>query len=84
MVKVITVEREFGSGGPDIAKLLADKLGWKLWDQTLTTEIARRAQCERVEVEQREERTDPLSRRGLNLSPGSPHSQGTCRTQAPV
>jgi cytidylate kinase len=60
MVKVITVEREFGSGGPDIAKLLADKLGWKLWDQTLTTEIARRAQCERVEVEQREERTDPL------------------------
>jgi cytidylate kinase len=60
MVRVITVEREFGSGGPDIAKLLANKLGWKLWDQTLTTEIARRAQCERVEVEQREERTDPL------------------------
>jgi cytidylate kinase len=60
MVKVITIEREFGSGGPDIAKLLAEKLGWKLWDQSLTSEIARRANCERSEVELREERMDPL------------------------
>jgi len=58
--KVVTIEREFGSGGPQIAKLLAERLGWKLWDQLLTTEIARRAQCDRAEVERREERMDPL------------------------
>jgi cytidylate kinase len=58
-VRVITIEREFGCGA-QIAKLLADDLGWKLWDQLLTTEIARLAECDRCEVEQREERTDPL------------------------
>ena len=60
MVRVVTIEREFGSGGAKIAKLLADKLGWKLWDQLLTSEIARHAQCDRSEVERREERMDPL------------------------
>ena len=59
-VRVVTVEREFGSGGAQIAKLLAEKLGWKLWDQLLTNEIARRAQCDRSEVQRREERMDPL------------------------
>ena len=60
MFKVITIEREFGSGGKTIAKLLADRLGWKLWDESLTSEIANRAECDRLEVQQREERTDPL------------------------
>src|SRR6185295_5799065 len=60
MVKVVTIEREFGSGGAQIAKLLAERLGWKLWDQLLTSEIAHRAQCDRSEVERREERMDPL------------------------
>src|SRR5690242_10198728 len=59
-IKVVTIEREFGSGGAQIAQLLAAKLGWKLWDQLLTTEIARHAQCDRSEVARREERTDPL------------------------
>ena len=60
MVKVVTIEREFGSGGPQIAKLLAERLGWKLWDQLLTSEIARAAQCDRSQVAEREERMDPL------------------------
>ena len=38
--RVITVEREFGSGGAAIAKAISDRLGWKLWDQALTQEIA--------------------------------------------
>ncbi|PYS26228.1 MAG: cytidylate kinase-like family protein, partial [Acidobacteria bacterium] len=59
-VRVVTIEREFGSGGAKIAKLLAERLGWKLWDQLLTSEIARQAQCDRSEVERREERMDPL------------------------
>ena len=60
MIKIITIEREYGSGGGDIAQLLAKQLGWKLWDQLLTEEIARLAECPKAVVEVREERTDPL------------------------
>jgi hypothetical protein len=60
MIKIVTIEREYGSGGGEIAQLLATKLGWKLWDQLLTEEIARLANCPKAVVEVREERTDPL------------------------
>ena len=60
MITIVTVEREYGSGGNEIAKLLSERLGWKLWDQLLTEEIARLAQCPKAVVEVREERTDPL------------------------
>ena len=60
MVRVITIEREFGSGAREIARLLAERLGWKLWDQRLTGEIARLAQCDHAQVADREERMDPL------------------------
>jgi cytidylate kinase len=60
MIKVITVEREYGCGGGEIAQQLAAQLGWKLWDQNLTEEIARLANCPKAVVEVREERTDPL------------------------
>jgi shikimate kinase len=60
MIKIITVEREYGCGGGDIAQLLSERLSWKLWDHLLTEEIARLAQCPKAVVEVREERTDPL------------------------
>src|SRR6202162_6717048 len=60
MIKIVTIEREYGSGGGEIAQLLAKRLGWKLWDQLLTEEIARLAECSKAVVELREERTDPL------------------------
>jgi hypothetical protein len=60
MIKILTIEREYGSGGGEIAKLLATKLGWKLWDQLLTEEIARLAECPTAVVECREEKRDPL------------------------
>src|ERR1700691_3383536 len=60
MVNIITIEREYGCGGGDIAQLVADRLGWKLWDQRLTEEIARFANCPKGVVEAREERNDPL------------------------
>ncbi len=60
MIRIITIEREYGSGGGEIAQRLATQLSWKLWDQLLTEEIARLAQCPKVVVEIREERTDPL------------------------
>jgi hypothetical protein len=60
MIKIVTIEREYGCGGGEIAQLLAKRIGWKLWDQLLTEEIARLADCPKSLVEGREERTDPL------------------------
>ncbi|HVO80450.1 MAG TPA: cytidylate kinase-like family protein [Terriglobales bacterium] len=60
MIRVITIEREYGCGGGAIAKRVAERLGWALWDHQMTCEIARLANCERSEVEIREERVDPL------------------------
>ena len=59
MIRVITIEREYGAGGGVIAEKLAARLGWKLWDQLLTQEIARRMDCECHDVERHEERRDP-------------------------
>jgi cytidylate kinase len=60
MIRVITVEREYGSGAAAIAKKLAQWLGWQLWDQRLTEEIARRLDCDKRAVEEHTERKDPM------------------------
>jgi len=60
MIRVVTIEREYGSGGADIAKKLAERLGWKLWDHLLTDEIARLMECDCRAVEEHEERRDSL------------------------
>jgi len=59
MIQAITIEREFGCGGSEIAAKLAELLGWKLWDRELTQEIARLTNCTPQVVEQREWRNDP-------------------------
>src|SRR5262249_49963914 len=59
-VKIVTIEREYGCGGSDIAQRLAQRLEWELWDQLLTEEIARLANCPKAVVADREERNDPL------------------------
>jgi cytidylate kinase len=58
MFRIITLEREFGSGGGGIACQLARRLGWKLWDQQLTAEIAKRAQVGEEAVAMCDERVD--------------------------
>jgi shikimate kinase len=59
-IRVITLEREYGSGGGHIAEQVASRLGWKLWDQLLTEEIASRLDCDCRAVEEHEERKDPM------------------------
>ncbi len=48
MFRVITISREYGSGGAEIARRITERLGWKLVDNPLLDEIARRAKvpCE--------------------------------------
>ncbi len=60
MIRIVTIEREYGAGGSGIAQKLAERLNWKLWDQELTAEIARMARCDRSQVARMEERVDPL------------------------
>jgi cytidylate kinase len=60
MVRIISVEREYGCGAPNIAQSIADRLGWKLWDQEITEQIARRLNCKAEHVEAREERCDSM------------------------
>ena len=60
MVHAITIEREFGCGASEIASLLAGRLGWGLWDERLTQEIARLTESTPEAVERREWRADPL------------------------
>ncbi len=59
-VNAITIEREFGCGASEIASLVASRLGWALWDERLTQEIARLTQSTPQAVEQREWRSDPV------------------------
>src|ERR1700757_256131 len=60
LINIITIEREYGCGGGEIARKISERLGWKLWDELLTCEIARLGHCKESEVESREERVDPL------------------------
>jgi cytidylate kinase len=60
MFRVITIEREYGSGGAIIARKVAQQLGWKLWDQLLTNHIARLLDCDSRTVEKHEETPDPV------------------------
>ena len=41
MNKIITISREFGSGGREIGKRLSDELGWAYYDNEVITAIAK-------------------------------------------
>lgn len=60
MIRVITIEREYGCGAANISAAIADRLGWKLWDREITAEIARRLKCKHEMVAEREERVDSM------------------------
>ena len=59
MVKVITVEREYGSAGAEFAHHLADRLGWGIVDHSLIDKIAQEAGIPKSIAESCDERLDP-------------------------
>jgi hypothetical protein len=63
MIRAITIEREFGCGASEIAGLVASRLGWSLWDERLTLEIARLTESTPEAVVRREWRSDPVAYR---------------------
>jgi hypothetical protein len=56
MTRVITIAREYGSGGGLIGSEVAKLLGWKLLDRELITELALRAGVQPSEVATLDER----------------------------
>lgn len=51
MARIITIGREFGSGGREIGKRLADELGIAYYDNEIITEIAKRTKLAEGYVE---------------------------------
>ena len=41
-MSIITISREFGSGGRELGKRLADELGYTYYDREIESEIAKR------------------------------------------
>jgi cytidylate kinase len=63
MFRVITVAREYGGGGSVIARRVAEKLRWRLLDQSLIAAVARASQVDAKTVERYDERIDSWWRR---------------------
>ncbi len=53
---VITVSREYGAGGSEVARRVAAALGWSVVDNELVEQVAERAGLTAAEVAEREER----------------------------
>jgi hypothetical protein len=58
-IRVITVEREYGSGGGEFAHELATRLGWRLLDSELPCAAARAAGVSAELAAKYDERLDP-------------------------
>jgi cytidylate kinase len=60
---IITISREFGSGGSEVARRVAERLGYTLVDNQLIEEVARRAGLPPDVVAEREERVPGFAER---------------------
>ncbi|MBI4422070.1 MAG: cytidylate kinase-like family protein [Gemmatimonadetes bacterium] len=60
---VITVSRQYGSGGAEIAKLVGQRLGWTVIDNEFVELVAQRSGLPAAEVERLEERVPGMLER---------------------
>ena len=58
---VITISREYGSGGRYVGRLIADKLGIKFYDKEFVTKIAKETGLSEEYIESNEQKKDSLS-----------------------
>lgn len=57
--RLLTIAREYGSGGAEIASIVAQALGWRLLDNSLLSEISRAARVPISDVVALDETIDP-------------------------
>ena len=60
---IVTVSRQYGSGGSEVAERVARALGWTLYDNAVVEEVASRLRMTPAEVSAREERVPSLVER---------------------
>ena len=60
---VVTVSRQYGSGGSEVAERVAQALGWTLYDNAVVEEVAQRLRMTPADVSAREERVPSLVER---------------------
>lgn len=69
MYSVLTVSREYGSGGVIVARRAAEELGWKLLDSALIEAIVEKANVDPAVAKRYDEKVDPwlhrVSRKAL-------------------
>lgn len=65
-MRAVTISREYGSGGGEIASRLAQRLGWQLIDHEIVMRVAREMDVTEEEVEARDERTEGVISRILS------------------
>ena len=72
---VITITRQYASGGANVARLVGRELGWDVIDNEFVDEVARRAGLPPDAVAQRDERAPGLLERvARTLAAGSPEA----------
>lgn len=60
---IVTVSRQYGSGGSEVAARIAQAMGWQVYDNDLVDQVAQRLGMSTAEVTAREERVPSLVER---------------------
>src|SRR5438046_7739543 len=82
VMRAITISREYGSGGGEIAARLARKLGWQLIDHAIIEQTARELEVHETEVEKHDEEYVEGPRSGIldrileQFAPSAPMTGG--------
>ncbi len=61
MAKIVTISREFGSGGREVGKRLADELGFEYYDREIIAQVAKESQLDEDYVEKMLNGNFPMS-----------------------
>ena len=77
---LITISREFGAGGSQVAQRVADTLGWSVVDNELIEAVAARAGLSAEEVAEREEKGPTFIQRLARALVASPEYVYLART----
>lgn len=67
MFQVVTIAREYGSGGAEIGRRVAETLGWELLDRKILERAAALCEVDRAWVEQVDEKAGALWERILSV-----------------
>jgi cytidylate kinase len=59
-VRVVTISRQYGSGGGEVGARLAHRLGWQLLDHGVVQQVAAALNLTEGEAEERDERSRPF------------------------